>query len=127
MASDIVLGTSIGAVSGTGDTYKPRGGDPVDSVSYESGSGVDRKILVIKRTLPKPTSNFPGVYRSEVVLTEYKTVNAIEYPCVLRFTTSLPAVIDETAKDLLWQHFMQIQLAAGAAAYRAAVSGRLPT
>lgn len=93
MASNIQLATTLVAPTGTGFLFVPLGSYG-DSFRYiQSGAAGRPAELSFKRTAPKPTSTFPGVDRGEWKLTEYVTVNNVEYACITACNTSFPVPV----------------------------------
>jgi len=93
MAANIQLATTLTAPTGTGFLFVPLGSYG-DSFRYiQSGAAGRPAELSFKRTAPKPTSTFPGVDRGEIKLTEYLTVNAVEYSIITTIGCSVPVPV----------------------------------
>jgi len=98
MASNIQLATTLVASTGTGFLFVPFGGYG-DSFKYiQSGASGRPAELSFKRTAPKPTSTFPGVDRGEIKLTEYETVNGVEYTRIFYVGCSTPVPIPTASR-----------------------------
>lgn len=101
MASNIQLATTLVAPTGTGFLFVPFG-TYGDSTKYiQSGATGRPAELTFKRTAPKPTSTFPGVDRGEIKLTEYETVNGVEYAKIFYFGCSMPVPIPTASRTAM--------------------------
>lgn len=91
--NNIQLATTLAAPTGTGKLFIPFSSDADSAVFVESGATGRPAKLVMKRVQPKPNGTFPGVERFEWKLTEYYTVNTIEYPVISYGGCSIPVPI----------------------------------
>lgn len=80
--NNIQLATTLVAPTGTGKLFVPYSSDADSAAFVESGATGRPAMLTYKRVRPKPNGSFPGTERFEWRLTEYYTVNSIEYTAI---------------------------------------------
>jgi hypothetical protein len=94
--NNIQLATTLVAPTGTGKLFIPFSGGEHTAAFIESGAAGRPATLKFSRVLPKPIPSFPGVERMDVRLTEYFTVNEVEYSFITFIGTSVPVPIIST-------------------------------
>lgn len=95
---NIQLATTLVAPTGTGFLFKPFSSDANSAVYKQDGASGRPAILSVKRVLPKVVGDFQGVERGEVKLTEYVTVNNIEYAVITTLGSSVPVPVGATER-----------------------------
>lgn len=95
---NIQLATTLVASTGTGFLFKPFSSDANSAVYKQSGASGRPAILSFKRVQPKVVGDFQGVERCEVKLTEYITVNDIEYAVITLLGSSVPVAVGATQR-----------------------------
>ena len=90
--ANIQLGTTLAAATGTGALFIPYKlvGDVALYVE-SGGSGVAPAQLQLRRTDPKPTSDYVGASKGEVKLTRWYTDTAgRRWPAIVTISSSIP-------------------------------------
>lgn len=96
--NNMQLATTLVAPTGTGKLFVPYSSD-ADSATYIEQSPTGRaSTLKLTRVRPKAQGSFAGVERFEWRMTEYFTVNAIEYPVVTYGGSSMPVAVTSADK-----------------------------
>lgn len=98
----IQLAATLTAPTGTGKIFIPYSSDADSAVFVEKNATGRPAKLVVKRAQPKPNGSFPGVERFEWKLTEYYTVNTIEYQAIIYGGCSIPVPIAQADRTSLF-------------------------
>jgi hypothetical protein len=96
--NNIQLATTLVASTGTGFLFIPFSSDANSAVFKQSGASGRPATLSFKRVPPKVVGTFQGVERVEVKLTEYVTVNGIEYATITTLGSSVPVPVGATQR-----------------------------
>lgn len=96
--NNIQLATTLVAPTGTGFLFVPFSSDANSAVYKQDGASGRPALLAVRRVLPKAVGDFPGVERGEIKLTEYVTVNSVEYSVITTIASSVPVPVGATER-----------------------------